>query len=66
MRLCAIFLATLAIRLSLDVTINAANTIGLTVHTTRGYLSVVLLASGHNVLISKSLCQKRMLLYVSD
>ena len=34
--LCAIFLATLAFKLSLDVTIIVDNTKGFTVHTTRG------------------------------
>ena len=46
MHLCAIFLATLAFRLSLDVTIIVDNTIGLTVHATRGI----------RVLICSSVC----------
>ena len=71
MYLFATLLTTLAFRLSFGVTITVDNTTGLIVHETSVYvyLSVVLQASGHNVLRfaqkvpSKSLCQKQTMLY---
>ena len=61
-------LATLAFKLNFGVTITVDNTIGFMKHAVFVYFSVVLLASGHNVLgfaqkvSSKSLCQKQMML----
>ena len=64
--LCANFLATLAFRLSLDVTIIVDNTKGFTDHTTRGIRVLICSSACFRAQCVKSLCQKRMLLYVSD